>query len=152
MTKISSNAVPLDFASDLSTLWQKLLKNLSRPMETIFCQGSKFSSGLRDFREKKSNETEPQNKRAATHASLPYTADLKWYWARTHGMPAMIRYLDHWATAAPSNLEMGSEIGRQMRDGIGKWEIVNADDQESGTKLLNYCIAIGPGQESKISN
>ncbi|GFS96262.1 hypothetical protein TNCV_16391 [Trichonephila clavipes] len=23
-----------------------------------------------------------------------------WYWARTHDMPAMIRYLDHWATAA----------------------------------------------------
>ncbi|GFW49828.1 hypothetical protein TNCV_1884921 [Trichonephila clavipes] len=26
---------------------------------------------------------------------------LKWYWARTHDMPAMIRYLDHWATADP---------------------------------------------------
>ncbi|GFW94377.1 hypothetical protein TNCV_1433121 [Trichonephila clavipes] len=25
---------------------------------------------------------------------------IKWYWARTHDMPAMIRYLDHWATAA----------------------------------------------------
>ncbi|GFV65984.1 hypothetical protein TNCV_1303751 [Trichonephila clavipes] len=24
----------------------------------------------------------------------------KWYWARTHDMPAMIRYLDDWATAA----------------------------------------------------
>ncbi|GFX18470.1 hypothetical protein TNCV_3370431 [Trichonephila clavipes] len=23
-----------------------------------------------------------------------------WYWARTHDMPAMIRFLDHWATAA----------------------------------------------------
>ncbi|GFW60766.1 hypothetical protein TNCV_571121 [Trichonephila clavipes] len=23
-----------------------------------------------------------------------------WYWARTHDMPAMIRYLDHWAIAA----------------------------------------------------
>ncbi|GFY17630.1 hypothetical protein TNCV_1073651 [Trichonephila clavipes] len=28
-------------------------------------------------------------------ASLPYTAGLRWYWARTHVMPAMIRYLDH---------------------------------------------------------
>ncbi|GFV34004.1 hypothetical protein TNCV_2614021 [Trichonephila clavipes] len=36
-------------------------------------------------------------------ASLPYTAGLlKWYWARTHDMPAMIRYLDHFATAAIS--------------------------------------------------
>ncbi|GFT30493.1 uncharacterized protein TNCV_2377751 [Trichonephila clavipes] len=35
-----------------------------------------------------------------------------------------------------------------MRDGIRKWEIVNPDDpdQNNGTKLLNYCIVIGPGQ------
>ncbi|GFU91545.1 hypothetical protein TNCV_2543111 [Trichonephila clavipes] len=26
---------------------------------------------------------------------------IPWYWARTHGMPAMIRYLYHWTTAAP---------------------------------------------------
>ncbi|GFX46622.1 hypothetical protein TNCV_4550611 [Trichonephila clavipes] len=30
-----------------------------------------------------------------SRASLPYTAGLWWYWARTHDMPAMIRYLDH---------------------------------------------------------
>ncbi|GFT53352.1 hypothetical protein TNCV_3323841 [Trichonephila clavipes] len=30
---------------------------------------------------------------------LPYTAGLSWYWTRTHDMPAMIRYLDHWTTA-----------------------------------------------------
>ncbi|GFW97760.1 hypothetical protein TNCV_1425231 [Trichonephila clavipes] len=29
---------------------------------------------------------------------------VKWYRARTHDMPAMIRYLDHWATAALLNL------------------------------------------------
>ncbi|GFW29296.1 hypothetical protein TNCV_742381 [Trichonephila clavipes] len=29
------------------------------------------------------------------HASLPYTAGIWWYWARTHDMIAMIRYLDH---------------------------------------------------------
>ncbi|GFV51480.1 hypothetical protein TNCV_844191 [Trichonephila clavipes] len=37
--------------------------------------------------------------RQIKRASFPYTADLKWYWARTHDMPAMI--LDHWAAAAP---------------------------------------------------
>ncbi|GFW62285.1 hypothetical protein TNCV_912971 [Trichonephila clavipes] len=44
---------------------------------------------------------------------------------------------------------MGSEISRQMRDGIEKWEIVNTDypDQDNGTKLLNYCIVFGPGQK-----
>ncbi|GFX81306.1 integrase catalytic domain-containing protein [Trichonephila clavipes] len=43
---------------------------------------------------------------------------------------------------------MGSEINRQMRDGIIKWEIVNPDDldQDNGAKLLNYCIANGFGQ------
>ncbi|GFX69581.1 hypothetical protein TNCV_1769501 [Trichonephila clavipes] len=35
----------------------------------------------------------------------PYTAGIWWYWARTHDMPAMIRYLDHWATAAPLPVE-----------------------------------------------
>ncbi|GFY22873.1 hypothetical protein TNCV_2181341 [Trichonephila clavipes] len=29
----------------------------------------------------------------------------RWYWARTHDMPAVIRYLDHWATAAPTLME-----------------------------------------------
>ncbi|GFX39132.1 hypothetical protein TNCV_359461 [Trichonephila clavipes] len=33
---------------------------------------------------------------------LLYTVGLQWYWARTHDMPATIRYLDHWATAALS--------------------------------------------------
>ncbi|GFW25120.1 hypothetical protein TNCV_3156231 [Trichonephila clavipes] len=39
---------------------------------------------------------------------------------------------------------MGFGIRRQMRDG----EIVSPDDpdQDNGTKLLNYCIVIGPGQ------
>ncbi|GFW96032.1 hypothetical protein TNCV_957461 [Trichonephila clavipes] len=43
---------------------------------------------------------------------------------------------------------MGSGISRQIRDGIWKWDIVSPDDpdQDNGTKLLNYCIAIGPGQ------
>ncbi|GFT76082.1 hypothetical protein TNCV_1255631 [Trichonephila clavipes] len=37
--------------------------------------------------------------------------------------------------------------------GSVKWEIVSPDDpdQDNGTKLSNYCIAIGPGQVSKIS-
>ncbi|GFY16505.1 hypothetical protein TNCV_735341 [Trichonephila clavipes] len=26
---------------------------------------------------------------------------IKWYWDRTHDMPAMVGYLNHWATAAP---------------------------------------------------
>ncbi|GFU62355.1 hypothetical protein TNCV_2653301 [Trichonephila clavipes] len=30
-----------------------------------------------------------------------HVAYCQWYWARTHDMPAMIRYLDHWATADP---------------------------------------------------
>ncbi|GFT24682.1 uncharacterized protein TNCV_2856181 [Trichonephila clavipes] len=30
----------------------------------------------------------------------PSEGSLEWYWARTHGMPTMIRYLDHWAIAA----------------------------------------------------
>ncbi|GFW08658.1 hypothetical protein TNCV_2776791 [Trichonephila clavipes] len=52
------------------------------------------------------------------------------------------------------NLEMESEISREMQDGIRKWQIVNPDDpdQDNGTKLLNYCIVIGPGQVYKISN
>ncbi|GFW75312.1 hypothetical protein TNCV_4189661 [Trichonephila clavipes] len=40
-------------------------------------------------------------------ASLPDTAGLYWYWPRTHGMPAMSRYLDHCATAAPQLREVG---------------------------------------------
>ncbi|GFU29753.1 hypothetical protein TNCV_4745781 [Trichonephila clavipes] len=42
------------------------------------------------------------------------------------------------------NLEITSGISRQ----IWKWQIVNPDDpdQDNGTKLLNYCIAIGPSQ------
>ncbi|GFV97477.1 hypothetical protein TNCV_2039851 [Trichonephila clavipes] len=31
---------------------------------------------------------------------LELKAGLEWYWALTHDMPTMIRYLDHWATAA----------------------------------------------------
>ncbi|GFT03066.1 hypothetical protein TNCV_1361441 [Trichonephila clavipes] len=27
-----------------------------------------------------------------------------WYWTRTHDIPAMIRYVDHWATAAPKTV------------------------------------------------
>ncbi|GFT89010.1 hypothetical protein TNCV_3084481 [Trichonephila clavipes] len=36
-----------------------------------------------------------------------------------------------------------------MRDRIRKWEIVSPDDsdQDNGTKFLNYCIVIGPGQD-----
>ncbi|GFX41836.1 hypothetical protein TNCV_389491 [Trichonephila clavipes] len=33
-------------------------------------------------------------------------AGLWWYWARTRDMPAMIRYLDHWATAAPEQIQI----------------------------------------------
>ncbi|GFV56777.1 hypothetical protein TNCV_153191 [Trichonephila clavipes] len=33
--------------------------------------------------------------RQIQRASLPYTAGLYWYWARTRDMPATIRYLDH---------------------------------------------------------
>ncbi|GFQ67018.1 hypothetical protein TNCT_543631 [Trichonephila clavata] len=35
------------------------------------------------------------------------------------------------------NLEIGSEISLQIRDGIWKWEIVNPDDpdQDNGTKV-----------------
>ncbi|GFU99187.1 hypothetical protein TNCV_1229011 [Trichonephila clavipes] len=44
---------------------------------------------------------------------------------------------------------MGYEISLQIRDGILKWEIVNPDDsnQNNGTKLLSYCIVIGPGHQ-----
>ncbi|GFW54722.1 hypothetical protein TNCV_2653621 [Trichonephila clavipes] len=33
------------------------------------------------------------------HSRPMSTLRIKWYWARTLDMPAMIRYLDHWATA-----------------------------------------------------
>ncbi|GFU81187.1 hypothetical protein TNCV_3423531 [Trichonephila clavipes] len=33
-------------------------------------------------------------------SSLPYTASLWCNWVRAHDMPAMFRYLDHWATVA----------------------------------------------------
>ncbi|GFW96182.1 hypothetical protein TNCV_571531 [Trichonephila clavipes] len=47
---------------------------------------------------------------------------------------------------------MGSEISRQMRDGIRKQEIViDYPDQNNGTKLLNYCIVISPRQEAADS-
>ncbi|GFV89213.1 hypothetical protein TNCV_4914121 [Trichonephila clavipes] len=38
----------------------------------------------------------------------------------------------------------GSGISRQMRDGIGKGEVVNPDDPDKNNepKLLNYCIAV----------
>ncbi|GFX73752.1 hypothetical protein TNCV_4290681 [Trichonephila clavipes] len=51
-------------------------------------------------------------------------------------------------------LEMRFGTSHQMRDGIWKWEIVSPDDpdQDNRTELLNYCIVIGPGQVSKISN
>ncbi|GFS75702.1 hypothetical protein TNCV_3424491 [Trichonephila clavipes] len=32
---------------------------------------------------------------------------LLWNWTRTHDMSAMIRYLDHWATAAPLPIRCG---------------------------------------------
>ncbi|GFS66524.1 uncharacterized protein TNCV_3857341 [Trichonephila clavipes] len=53
---------------------------------------------------------------------------------------------DHYMRKSP-NLKMRSEISRQMWDKILKWEIVNSDhpDQDNGTKLLNYCIVVGPG-------
>ncbi|GFU52608.1 hypothetical protein TNCV_5015891 [Trichonephila clavipes] len=35
---------------------------------------------------------------------------------------------------------------------IWKWEIVNPDDPDQWGKLLSFCIVIGPGQVSKISN
>ncbi|GFW80486.1 hypothetical protein TNCV_2415881 [Trichonephila clavipes] len=37
---------------------------------------------------------------------------------------------------------------------VNMGKIVNPDDpdQDNGTKLLNYCIVIGPGQVCKISN
>ncbi|GFW09325.1 hypothetical protein TNCV_4276531 [Trichonephila clavipes] len=43
---------------------------------------------------------------------------------------------------------MGSEIHRHMKNDVRIWEIVNPDDpdQGNGTKFLNYCLVIGPGQ------
>ncbi|GFY00668.1 hypothetical protein TNCV_2140621 [Trichonephila clavipes] len=34
----------------------------------------------------------------------------EWYWARTHDMPAMIRYLDHWAKGILSDVAKRKEI------------------------------------------
>ncbi|GFT51750.1 hypothetical protein TNCV_4440501 [Trichonephila clavipes] len=58
------------------------------------------------------------------------------------------------ATVMSLSLEMGSGICHQMRDRIKKWKIVTPDDpdQDNGTILLNYLIAIVPGQMIKISN
>ncbi|GFU72878.1 hypothetical protein TNCV_4910071 [Trichonephila clavipes] len=41
--------------------------------------------------------------RQIQRASLLYTADLEWYWARTRDKAATIRYLHHSATPVPSN-------------------------------------------------
>ncbi|GFV77930.1 hypothetical protein TNCV_841 [Trichonephila clavipes] len=41
--------------------------------------------------------------------STTRAAGLQWYWAQTHDMPAMIRYLDHWATVATMT-RMTSEL------------------------------------------
>ncbi|GFS77097.1 RNA-directed DNA polymerase from mobile element jockey [Trichonephila clavipes] len=38
-----------------------------------------------------------------------------WYWARTHDMPVMIRYLDHWATAARKFSRAKSKVVTEAR-------------------------------------
>ncbi|GFW74795.1 transposable element Tcb2 transposase [Trichonephila clavipes] len=49
---------------------------------------------------------------------------------------------------------MGSEISSAEQNGVLKWKIVNPDypNQDNGTKILSYCIVIGPEQVSKFSN
>ncbi|GFV85834.1 hypothetical protein TNCV_2004541 [Trichonephila clavipes] len=42
--------------------------------------------------------------RASRGSSMP------WYWARTHDMPARIRCLDHWATAAFRKIDKVKQI------------------------------------------
>ncbi|GFT60444.1 hypothetical protein TNCV_4972031 [Trichonephila clavipes] len=37
----------------------------------------------------------------------------EWYWARSHDMPTLIRYLDHWATAA---LKERRRVNRRQAD------------------------------------
>ncbi|GFY00373.1 hypothetical protein TNCV_1664121 [Trichonephila clavipes] len=44
--------------------------------------------------------TTPTGERFSSRQIAALDCGLWWYWARTHDMPAMIRYLDHWATAA----------------------------------------------------
>ncbi|GFU48013.1 hypothetical protein TNCV_4967961 [Trichonephila clavipes] len=44
-------------------------------------------------------------------------AGLQWYWARTHDMPAMIRYLDNWDTTALSLSELSISNVDISRDG-----------------------------------
>lgn len=43
MTLISNNDLLLGFVSILGTTQRKLLQNLSKPMETIFCQEPRFT-------------------------------------------------------------------------------------------------------------
>ncbi|GFW23218.1 hypothetical protein TNCV_3803181 [Trichonephila clavipes] len=39
--------------------------------------------------------------------------NVEWYWDRTHDMPAMVGYLNHWATAAlKSSSELASTLNR----------------------------------------
>ncbi|GFW55684.1 hypothetical protein TNCV_120681 [Trichonephila clavipes] len=39
-------------------------------------------------------------RRVSHHQSSGASVMVGWYWARTYDMPDMIRYLNHWATAA----------------------------------------------------
>ena len=62
MTSISSNGVLSGFASDLSTVQQKLFLNFSRPTEIVFCQEPRFFGGLRHFQK----EDEPRSGRPSS--------------------------------------------------------------------------------------
>ncbi|GFX49972.1 hypothetical protein TNCV_3883011 [Trichonephila clavipes] len=63
---MSGNDVLSSFASDLDTTQWKHLQNFSKPMETVFCQGPRFFSGLKAFSEgRESIEDEPHDGRSS---------------------------------------------------------------------------------------
>ncbi|GFW08604.1 hypothetical protein TNCV_2776251 [Trichonephila clavipes] len=57
-------------------------------------------------------------------------AGLKWYWAPTHDMPAMIGYLDHWATAAWAGVEPATLV-----EGEERWKAL---DHSQGAPPQNW--------------
>ncbi|GFX97211.1 hypothetical protein TNCV_557011 [Trichonephila clavipes] len=63
--------------------------------------------------------------------------DPQWYWARTHDMPAMIQYLDHWATAALWSVWYGSFDG-----GV---KVVSSFSHDCGSKFLDILRRLGNG-------
>ncbi|GFV55127.1 uncharacterized protein TNCV_2623481 [Trichonephila clavipes] len=69
--------------------------------------------------------------RQLKRASFFYKAGLQRYWARTHDMPTMTRYLNYWATAVPTAL------GRSR--GFSRCQRLPGDEQRQDLTIFQGC-------------